>query len=236
MSSTLIIWDYDGTLVDTRMKNLNVTRNIIQSVTGKDPDCFGPLKNLEEYCAANERVKNWKDLYKNEFGFTEELVLETGKLWTQFQLEDQTEVTLFPGLESVLDSLNIYPNIIFSQNSKSNIARFFENSLLQNVFIDIIGYEELPAEAQKPAPDGIFLCIDSLEDEQITKIFFIGDHETDTLCAFNAKTELTKSGSDIQIYSIAATYGLDNNVARWKTEPDYIANSTEDILKIIKEN
>ena len=30
-----VIWDYDGTLVDTGMKNLNVTRNIVKKITGK---------------------------------------------------------------------------------------------------------------------------------------------------------------------------------------------------------
>lgn len=232
----MIIWDYDGTLVDTRMKNLNVTKQIIKSVTGKEPENFIPLRSLEEYCAANERAKNWKDLYKNEFGFADELVLETGSLWTEFQLKDKTGVKLFPGLESVLDSLSIYPNMIFSQNSKSSINKFFNNSGFKNIFSAIIGYEELPAESQKPSPDGIFLCLDKIKDKEISKVFFIGDHETDTLCAFNAKKELAVSDRNVQIFSIAATYGLNNNISSWKTQPDYIACRAEDILTIIEEN
>jgi phosphoglycolate phosphatase-like HAD superfamily hydrolase len=50
-----IIWDYDGTLVDTRYKNLNVTRNIIESIIETDAEefstgyCFSKLQ--ERYYA-----------------------------------------------------------------------------------------------------------------------------------------------------------------------------------------
>ena len=35
-----IIWDYDGTLCDTRPKNLIVTRKIIEHVTKKSYSCY----------------------------------------------------------------------------------------------------------------------------------------------------------------------------------------------------
>lgn len=37
MNIKAIIWDYDGTLADTRLKNLNVTIKIIKSIVATDP-------------------------------------------------------------------------------------------------------------------------------------------------------------------------------------------------------
>ena len=35
---TAVIWDYDGTLADTRAKNWRITRHIVRRFTGVDPD------------------------------------------------------------------------------------------------------------------------------------------------------------------------------------------------------
>ena len=44
-----IIWDFDGTLVDTHHKNLNVTRRIIEQIKQKRADNFPVLISLENY-------------------------------------------------------------------------------------------------------------------------------------------------------------------------------------------
>ena len=66
-----IIWDYDGTLVDTHIKNLNVTRKIIEQITGKKPEKLPPLSNLNNYRIAARKAKSWRELYKNEFALNE---------------------------------------------------------------------------------------------------------------------------------------------------------------------
>ena len=59
-----IIWDYDGTPADTRHKNLNVTRNIIESIIETDAEEFSALQSLENYTLANRRTSNWRELYR----------------------------------------------------------------------------------------------------------------------------------------------------------------------------
>ena len=44
-----IIWDYDGTLVDTRLKNYQVNRAILEAVTGKSADEFEGLTSFESH-------------------------------------------------------------------------------------------------------------------------------------------------------------------------------------------
>ena len=59
-----IIWDYDGTLVDTRSKNYNVTKEIVKKVTGKKPESYAVLRTLENYVQANKETNNWRILYQ----------------------------------------------------------------------------------------------------------------------------------------------------------------------------
>lgn len=61
-SISAFIWDYDGTLADTRHKNLNVTRKIIEYVTAKSADEYPVLRSLDSYDSANKNSTNWKEV------------------------------------------------------------------------------------------------------------------------------------------------------------------------------
>jgi len=91
-----IIWDYDGTLVDSRIKNLNVTRQIIEKATGKKYSDFPALANLPDFEKAHQQSENWRDFYFREFNFTEEQTNHVGPWWTEFQLSDNTNIELYP--------------------------------------------------------------------------------------------------------------------------------------------
>ncbi|MCH7824742.1 MAG: hypothetical protein IH849_08065 [Acidobacteria bacterium] len=57
---TAVIWDYDGTLVDTRAKNWGITRNIVRHFTGADPDTIEALSSLDAYTRALHRNHDWR--------------------------------------------------------------------------------------------------------------------------------------------------------------------------------
>ena len=115
-----VIWDYDGTLVDTRQKNLNVTKEVVFEVLNKGHEEFSALHNIQNYQLANSKSANWRDLYA-------------------------------------------------------------------------------------------------------------GDHETDAHCAFNTNEALRKK----RIISIGALYEKDYAIENWTYKPDYIAASTNEIVKIV---
>jgi len=225
MGNKAIIWDFDGTLVDTRRKNFSVTKRIMHHLLGVRSDGFAALRSPEHYIDATRKAKNWRELYRNEFGMSELEIDEAGTLWTEFQLSDDGESTLFEGIDEVVRSLNGYPNLIFSQNSKENIARVLQGKDLLGHFVDIIGYEELVSGKQKPAPDGLLLCIGKLETPHCESVFFIGDHETDTLCGHNANEELKRRNSATRIITVAAFYGSDDDTHLWSVRPDHIVTT-----------
>ena len=229
-----IIWDYDGTLVDTRLKNYNVTKRIIKDMTGINPEKLLALKSLDSYISANNRAANWRDLYKKEFSFTEEQIDYSGKLWTPYQLEDRTPVLFFDGIQDVIHSLKMFPQGIVSQNSKHGIVQQLEDNQLGEYFSCIIGYEEVPLDKQKPAPDGLLLCIENLTKTNSGLVIYIGDHETDMQCAHNANQQLINSASDVVIITIGALYGFNSKKINWNIQPNYEANKPGNILEIIQ--
>ena len=150
---TAVIWDYDGTLVDTRAKNWRITRDIVRHFTGTDPDTIESLSSLDGYTVALHHYYDWRHLYMTEFGMSEETLSEAGRLWTEYQLSDDTVSPIYAGVESVLGKLRDLPHGIVSMNSKGNIERSLGNASLLDRFESVIGYEEVSEARQKPAPD-----------------------------------------------------------------------------------
>jgi len=230
-----VIWDFDGTLVDTRQKNLNVTRKIISKILKEDPSEIPALSSLSNYHQVHIKATNWREFYKESFGLTEEQTDDAGKLWTSYQQEDNTPVLLINGIYDVIAVLAKIPQGIVSQNSKSNIERILEEKEISSYFQVIMGYEEVELKNQKPAPDGLLMCIEKLVGHNSGYIFYIGDHETDIKCALNANNILSENKTDMKIISIGAIYGFDVDPLDWSIAPDYQAHKVEDVVDIISE-
>ena len=236
MSSTnirAIIWDYDGTLVDTRHKNLNVTRNIIESIIETDAEEFSALRSLENYSLANRKASNWRELYRQELNLTEKQIDEAGRLWTAHQIDDNTEVAFYAGIEAVISGLAEFPHGIVSQNSRSGIMQNLEKKQLLPFFKYIVGYEEVDLKKQKPAPDGLLSCMEKLSAIESGYVCYIGDHETDVRCVRAANRVLQGENVNVRIFSIGACYDSGVDTSTWNARPDFEAQKVEDILEII---
>ncbi len=161
-----VIWDYDGTLVDSREKNRWVTRHIVGQVTGREPDVFPALRSLAAYDAATRKTVNWRVLYRDVLGLSEEETAHAGVLWS-------------------------------SQNSRALIRRALAESDLDGFFHFVVGYEEVAHARQKPAPDGLLMCVEQLGVSGPASILFVGDHEGDMECAWSVRgTPICGSGSE----------------------------------------
>lgn len=228
-----VIWDYDGTLVDTRLKNLNVTQKILQAVTGRHLAEFPALDSVENYARANRSAANWRELYQREFGLSETQIDAAGRLWTEYQLKDLTPTPFYGGISEVLNQLGELPQGIFSQNSQANISHALRGVGLAAHFRSIIGYEEVDIRKQKPDPAGLLMCLKDLGGPAQGLVFYIGDHETDVKCAQNANRVFSERGLDIKVISIAALYGSWEDDANWSIKADYRAPSPGDIANII---
>jgi HAD superfamily hydrolase (TIGR01549 family) len=228
-----IIWDYDGTLVDTLLKNLNVSRKIIDNVSEGGWKSFPVLQTLENYHAAHTKATNWREFYKQSFDFNFEQIDEAGRMWTGYQLEDQTPIPLIDGIKDAVKLLQSFPQGIVSQNSRKIITRFLKEKHLISYFNAVIGYEEVELSRQKPHPDGLLICIEKLTDSKPGVVIYIGDHETDVRCAINANNILSHNKKDIKIITIGAFYGFKVDTSGWSVLPDYQIQRAGDIVDVI---
>lgn len=232
MPACAIIWDYDGTLVDSRHRNLSVNRSIIEGLTGRPWGDFPALNSIADYDDAVARCTNWRDFYQNEFGLAEDMLETAGRLWTERQLSDGTPVRPFNGVTEVLESLGHLRHAIVSQNSRRIITATLEPLGLGHRFDHVLGYEEVAPGRQKPAPDGLLECLERLR-VRAGVAFYIGDHPTDAMCVARARDEVARTAPGLEIRSIAALYGGES-VDGWPEAPDHRASTPAEIVEIVR--
>jgi len=228
-----ILWDFDGTLADTRHRNLSVNRRIFEEITERPWQDIPALTSVEAYLAAWERVSNWQELYAEVFGLSSSQWQSASLKWAPYQLDDTTPVPLFPGTEETLKKLRKYPQAVVSQNERTIIAQILEDNGVAQFFSAMVGYAEVPMDRQKPAPDGLFGALDILGIEEPACALYIGDHETDMLCAANANRDLAAMGRELWFRSIAIQHHRQGSVIRWNTAPDHQVGHPDEIRQLI---
>ena len=229
-----LFWDFDGTLVDSRLKNFQVTKKIIDDNTDKDLETIPFLQSFENYKKGITKFSNWRDIYQSGFALSAEETDRVGRYWTEYQLSDKTITPVFKGILDVLTVYKEYPNVIISQNSRKNIKQVLQNNNIASVFNLILGFEEVDIRKQKPDPDSFLKGIDTLSLKNDFQIFYIGDHETDVTFARNAANVLKADNYNSSIQSIGVFYGNDQSIDDWDIKPDFVAETPKDIIHIIE--
>jgi HAD superfamily hydrolase (TIGR01549 family) len=216
-----IVWDFDGTLADTRRRNLSVNRRIVQEMTGRPWQDVAGLASVEAYEAAWMRVGNWQELYTSAFGLEPEQCEEAAQRWAPYQLDARVEVPLFDGIDELLVELKAFPQAVVSQNDRAIIAEVLARAGVDHFFTAIVGYAEVPMDRQKPAPDGLLRALDILGIEEPATAMYVGDHESDVICASNANRDLLAMGHELWFRTVAAHFLDRNNGAEWSVSPDH---------------
>lgn len=232
MKLDAILWDYDGTLVNSVPKNISITKNILSIVAPRLTGNHLPKYLLSEdaYHVANHGAKNWQELYVDYYGLTQEEMLQAGAMWSKHQEQNQTPVDLFEGIGQLVSQYSHLPHGICSQNSQANIRNVLKNNQIDEHFVSVVGYDDVSNGHQKPHPFGGIKCVDNIFGQTDSSLLmYIGDHEADTKFARNLESAL---GGDTRVISVAAGYSR-SAPENWKTEPDYIANRVDDLVDII---
>ena len=231
-----IIWDFDGTLVDTREKNMNVNRQIVRVITDQSWERFPVLASVAAYDEAQRRFTNWREFYHRGIGLSEDEVDRAGAMWTGLQLTDTTPAPLFDGIAAAVARLRgAAVQGIVSQNSRQNIEEMLDGVGLLHHFEHIVGYEEVGMQRQKPAPDGLLMCIERLTNSAAGTVLYVGDHETDVRCARNADRVLRERQIPQHMVTVGAFFDRAENDPSWSVLPDHRAFSPEDVLSIVEE-
>ncbi|MCW8329714.1 HAD family hydrolase [Photobacterium sp. SDRW27] len=231
MKLDAILWDYDGTIVNSVPKNIEITKSILSIVaphlTGNNLPHY--LQSEHAYHEANHAAKNWQELYTDYYGMSESEMLDAGALWAEHQLSNTTPVKLFAGIDYTVQGLSSIPHGICSQNASQNIVNVLSEAKVDSYFKAVIGYDDVTRDCQKPSPEGGLACLDRLFDTPENKtIMYVGDHEADVQFARNIQGAL---GNQSSVIAVAAAYS-GATPENWITKPDHVIRSPSELLTI----
>ncbi|WP_299019793.1 HAD family hydrolase [uncultured Photobacterium sp.] len=231
MKLDAILWDYDGTIVNSVPKNIDITKNILSIVAPHLTDNNLPdyLRNEAAYHQANHAAKNWQELYIKYYGMTEQEMLTAGSLWAEHQLTNMTPVRLFTGIDDTVRDLADIPHGICSQNASKNIYNVLADSQVEHFFKAVVGYDDVPSHSQKPSPEGGIICLEKLFNDPSKKaLMYVGDHEADVQFALNLQSAL---GQNATVISVTAAYS-GANPDDWSVKPDFMIHSPQELTAL----
>jgi len=233
-AGTAFIWDFDGTLADTRARNYQIVRRLLADVSGGRLERFPAVATAEAYERIQRRHVNWRDLYRREFGFSDEETDRLGARWSAYQASEPTPARVFDGLPEVFAALARAAHGVVSQNAQSEIRRTLEAAGLAGRFGAVIGYDDVHLARQKPAPDGMLACLAALGPVAPARLVCVGDHETDVRCARNAERALRERGEACDVVTIAVRFVPGDDPGAWTAPPDHVADTPSDLVRLVR--
>ncbi|MEG0291127.1 MAG: HAD family hydrolase [Anaerovoracaceae bacterium] len=208
-----ILFDYDGTLIDTNEIVYNAWQHTFVEITGKegDPDLiYGTYGEPMSVCMPRIfegiDVETALDIYrgyqKNKF---------------------KQEISLFPGIEELLANLKArgYKLGIVTSRLKASTLKGLQTNNIEHYFDVIITTED--TDKHKPHPEPLLKAIDLIESKK-EECIYIGDTAYDLMCAKNA-------GLPSVMVGWAVAFETQKN--RIGVEPDFVIEKAEDLFEIL---
>ena len=213
-----VLFDFDGTLVDTNPAVINSWQYMAEKVMG---DFRFPLDYLTETfgkplvdCMAQVII---------DYDIKGYTPIELCKIYREYQRNNQDKMgDTFPGIKDLVYSLKekgIKLGVVTSrknQDTRNNLARTGID-----VFDVVIGMDD--TDIHKPEPEPCLICCKKLGVDPSESIM-VGDSQFDIACGNNAGAET------IFVYWSACTKSED---LEGVSKPDYIVDSAEEIEHIV---
>ena len=209
MSQTLLIFDFDGTLIDSR-RDLATAVNLVRRHYGLEP-----LLQAKVAGYVGDGIRN---LVKRSLDGMDVDLDEAVGLQRKFYSEHMyDETVLYPGVRRGLQRLRKrgYALAVASNKLADYCERILEHFKIRNLFVHVAG--DGNSGSLKPHP-GMFLGIMKAVGASAGQTWAVGDGHTDLEAARRAG-----------IRSVFVSYGI-GSMAR--EEPTEVCSSFDDLLRI----
>lgn len=200
-----IIFDFDGTLVDSKKVSILIYNHLAQKYDAKKIENTNTLSKIPLF----ERFKTLNiPLVKLPF-----LVSDITKRYKRLLLN----IAMFTGIRELLIELNRrgYQLSIISSNSKSNIRDYFQQNQL-----DVIG--TIMSSTNIFGKDKVIKKFLTTQKISLPEVIYIGDEIRDI-----------EACKKVGIKIICVDWGYDPIEMLKNEQPDYIVGSPEEILSIL---
>lgn len=210
-SVELIIFDLDGTLVDSKEAIAKGTNFALKKVGLEEKS----VKEISSYIGIGVG-----HLIKESLGAGDQNLFERTKLeFENYRREFANDFALYPGVKEILEYFKDKRKVIIT-NGKYEFALLTLQELgVSNYFDDILGGDNL--ECVKPSACPLDQIVDKLDIDK-EKTIMVGDMYLDVLAGKNAG-----------ITTCAVTYGIGKREDIIKAQPDYIINNILKLKEII---
>ncbi|MBR5311087.1 MAG: HAD family hydrolase [Oscillospiraceae bacterium] len=235
MSIEAILWDYDGTLMDSSKKSIEVSLEVLSNFI---PDIYEnipePLSSRERFQDTYGRISDWVELYHVCYGLTDEQTRLAVKMWGEVQLKNKTEAELYSGIIEILEHFKETKMGVCSQNGAGIIKRSLEHRDVLKYFGAVIGVDDVLFDEQKPHGSAFIKALDKLEITNRNKTFvYIGDRSVDVAFGRNSEAMLKKDFPDAKVICVAMHHPGDYCEEDKNFLPDYIAHNSGELFEIL---
>lgn len=212
---TTVLFDFDGTLMNTNDLILDSWRHIYRVLEDKDINeaeiirTFGePLIRTMEKAFPNTPVEECVDIYRS------------------YHRESFGErISLFPGIKEMLSDLKDlgYKMAVVTSRAALTTQQAMERYEIQEYFDVVVTCDD--TDKHKPDPEPVLIALEQLKSSPEESIM-IGDSMYDILCAKNAGVQSVLVGWAVAVTEEEKT-GPD--------KPDYLVETAKDIVKLLKD-
>ena len=209
MSCKLVIFDFDGTLSDTRPHILSCGQKCIDKFHLRQPT-KEEIASMGGGVFANTMMS---------LGATEDMIDDLKKYYKEIFLEDVSDITLYDG---VLDTLTKLKEsgiklAIATNRGREILLPLLKHLGLEDVFDDLVC--ESDVQNKKPHPEMIELILDKLKFQKEDSLI-VGDTKYDVLLGKNSNIR---------------TCLVDYNKKGYNEEakPDFIVHNFKDIIDVL---
>lgn len=220
MQNKAIIFDLDGTLIDT-IEDIKDSMNKAINICGYD---YSFSRNeIEMFIGSGEYLLVKRALkYLNVDG--EEEVLKLRKNYNQiYTLNCKNKSCPFKGIENGLKDLkNLgYKLIIFSNKPNTEVQKVANYYFEEGLFSCVRGsFEHIPVKPNKAGLELIFMDMNLTSDDEI---YYVGDSKVDM-----------ETGKNASIYTIGVAYGYERKEVLSSYNPNLIVDSVEELINFFK--
>lgn len=210
----LIIYDLDGTLVDTRQDIINSVRHALRELNG-------PHLTDDEIKECVETGLH--SLIRRVFRTEDEKLAERGaKIYRQHYVEHMLDHSrLYPGAKDMLEFFRDRTQAVITNKPNPFSTQILEALGVAHYFIDILaGDNGLPF---KPDPASLF-CLMGEVKARPEETLFVGDSPVDIQTARSARVEI-----------VCLSHGFTPESVLVDASPDHLVHSYEEVLRLARE-
>ncbi|MGX8773578.1 MAG: HAD family hydrolase [Bacillota bacterium] len=211
-----ILFDFDGTIMDTNDVIIGSWQHIYRTLRGKEGDLDYILSTFGEPLE-----------YSMEKSFPEVSVDEAVRIYRDWHRANFLDmIRLFPGVEEMLKEVKArgFKTGIATSRVRLTLHQGLDKYDLEKYFDAIVAVEDI--DEAKPAPDTIYKVLAKLGSRPENAIM-VGDSRLDILCARNAGVPSVLVGWS------ATLAGKTKEDFAPDEAPDYIIYKPEELLDII---